>query len=76
MLLVPTLSAEVENVATPTPFSAEDPSCVVPSMNFTVPVGATPAPELTVAVKVTDWLSVDGFAEEVNAALVLPCCTT
>jgi hypothetical protein len=66
----------IENVAMPLPFKDEDPSAVVPSINFTVPVGVTPVPEITVAVNVTDWLMEDGFDEEVNAVLVLPCCTT
>jgi hypothetical protein len=73
MLCVPTLSVPIESVAIWLPFIAEDPSCVVPSINFTVPVGKTPSPELTAAVNVADWLSVDGFAEEVNVVLVLPC---
>ena len=38
-------------------------------MNVTAPAG-TPAPELTVAVKVTDCPSVDGFGEELSVVVV------
>jgi len=51
---VPTLSVAIENVAMPLPFRDDDPRAVVPSINFTVPVGVTPVPELTVAVNVMD----------------------
>lgn len=53
MLCVPALSAEVEKVATPLPFTGEISSCVVPSMKVTVPVGTPEIPGLTVAVNVT-----------------------
>jgi hypothetical protein len=37
-------------------------------MNVTVPVGAVPLEvSLTLAVKVTDWASVEGFSDEVTA---------
>ena len=46
------------------------PSVVVPSLKVTVPV--TPAG--TVAVKVTDWPTRDGFGEEFNAMFATPFC--
>jgi hypothetical protein len=67
---VPVARAEVAQVATP-----DDIACAVqpvigvaPSRNCTVPVGVPLAPD-TVAVKVTDWPLVDGFAEEVRATV-------
>lgn len=48
------------------------PSIADPSMNVTVPVGV-PAPgatTVTVAVKVTGWLRIDGLDEELTAVLV------
>jgi hypothetical protein len=53
MLWVPAVSVEVEKLATPLLLSAPLPSCVVPSMNVTEPVGAPAVPGTTVAVKVT-----------------------
>jgi hypothetical protein len=49
-------------VATP-PVNGDVPNTVAPLANVTVPV----APDGSVAVKVTDWLSVDGLADEVRA---------
>jgi len=57
---VPTLSVPVVNVATPATMGTLDASGVAPSMNVTVPVGV-PAPDVTVAVNVTDWPNTDGF---------------
>jgi hypothetical protein len=48
------LSVAIENVAIPLLSREDEPSCVAASINFIVPVGVTPAPELTVAVNVTD----------------------
>jgi hypothetical protein len=48
-------------VATP-PVNGDVPNTVVPFANVTVPV----APDDNVAVKVTDWLRVDGLADEVR----------
>jgi len=48
----PTANEEVEKVATPLLFSAVDPSVLEPSLNVTLPVGV-PAPEVSVAVRVT-----------------------
>jgi hypothetical protein len=42
------------------------PSVVEPSMKVTVPV----TPEGTVAVKVTDWFTLDGFTEEISETVV------
>jgi hypothetical protein len=70
MPCVPTLSVEVVNVAIPDPFNTNVPSIVDPSVNLTVPVGVRPA-EFTVTVNVTDWLSVEGFNDEVTAVLVV-----
>jgi hypothetical protein len=54
------------------------PSEVTPSKNSTVPV-AVPAPGetgLIAAVKVTDCPKTEGFAEDVNAVVVLALLTT
>ena len=45
------------------------PSMVAPSLKVTVPVGV-PAPELTVAVNVTDCPETEGLGEEASAVLV------
>src|SRR5260370_243972 len=69
---------EVVYVACPLVRVWGPPSAEAPSINCTVPVG-TPAPGstgATVAVKVTDWPELDGFTEEVPAALVLALLTT
>lgn len=70
MLCVPKPSVEAMNVATPLPLTAEVPSVVVPSRNVTVPVGVPVVDELTVAVRVTDCPTLEGFAEEVRTVLV------
>jgi hypothetical protein len=46
------------------------PSCVLPSKNVTVPVGF-PDEVVTVAVNVTACPTIDGFAEETTAVLVV-----
>jgi hypothetical protein len=51
MLWVPTLSVEVESVATPSVLTAAVPIVVVPSRKVTVPVGLDP---VTVAVRASD----------------------
>lgn len=45
------------------------PKLVVPSRNWTVPVGLLPA---TVAAKVTDWPKVTGLRDAVTVVVVLP----
>src|SRR5437660_4212590 len=71
MVCVPEVKEEVGNVATPLPFKALGAPRLAPlSLNCTVPVGV-PAPEVTVAVKVTLWPKLDGFTEESSAVIVL-----
>jgi hypothetical protein len=69
---LPARSADVVAVAVP-PVSVDVPRTVVPLVNVTVPV----APDVTVAVKVTDWPTVEGLTEEVSetagSALVTVC---
>ena len=62
----PTLSALVASVAEPLDNAAE-PSVVSPSRNVTVPVAVA---GLTVAVSVTDWPGLAGFAEDASAVVV------
>src|ERR1019366_4364330 len=76
MLWVPAVSVEVENVATPLPFRAEVPSCVVPSRKLTVPVGAPAVPGVVVAVNVTVWFRFAAVGAELSAVLVFAFCTT
>jgi hypothetical protein len=72
--------AVVDNVATPLAFSVTGPvpRVVVPSRKVTVPVGVpvAGATAVTVAVKVTDWPSDDGFKLEVSPTAALPWLTT
>ena len=62
------LSAAVAQVALPLAraTAAQPEIDTPPSRKLTVPV-ATPADPVTLAVKVTDWPAVDGFAEEARA---------
>lgn len=60
----------------PLPFTTDVPMVVVPSRNVTVPVAVPAALQLSVAVNVTDWPSLDGFREELTAVVVLAVCTT
>ena len=55
------MSNEVLKVAVPL-LTAPVPRVVVPSRNVIVPVAA----EATLAVKVTDWLKLDGLTEDVS----------
>jgi hypothetical protein len=55
------VSVEVVKVAAPLPIVPK-PRVAEPSRKVTVPV----TPDGTVAVKVTDWLKVDGFSEDVS----------
>jgi hypothetical protein len=74
---VPTVSEEVEKVATPLLFTELAPSAVVPSQKVTVPVGA-PVPgaiALTVAVSVTVAPRTEGFTSAVSAIAVETCMT-
>ena len=67
---LPVASVVVVNVATPLALTATfEASVVEPSAKVTEPVGV-PEVLVTVAVKVTDWLGADGFAEDVSAVSV------
>jgi hypothetical protein len=61
----PTANVETASDADPPPIVAV-PSAVVPSRNCTVPA---PVAGDTVAVKVTDWPTVDGFTDGVNVVV-------
>src|SRR6266704_5010 len=69
MECAPTAREAVVSVAMPEESSVPVPRLVAPSRNVTVPVGM-PTGELTVAVKVTGWPKVDGFAEDTRAVVV------
>ena len=71
MECAPAARAVVVKVAWPAARVTGAPRLVTPSLNCTVPVGV-PEPEVTVAVKLTDWPTVDGFgpAERTNAVAV------
>ena len=64
------MSVEVVKVAVPLAIEPA-PKVAEPSRKVTVPV--TPAG--TVAVKVTDWLKMDGFSEEVSETVVVALLT-
>jgi hypothetical protein len=66
----PEASADVVRVAFPA-LSVPLPREFVPSRNETVPEGVPGEPLLTVAVSVTDWPVVDGFADDVTTVLVV-----
>ena len=74
---VPAVKEAVIYVACPLAFNVPVPSVVVPSLKVTVPVGV-PVPELgaTVAVKVTDCPTVEGFTDEVTVVVVDARLTT
>src|SRR6266568_5145133 len=73
---VPTVKDDVVNVATPPAFKATGAPRFVPlSLNCAVPAGV-PAPEVTVAVKVTLGPKLEGFNEESSAVAVLAFATT
>jgi hypothetical protein len=61
MMWTPALSVEVVKVAVPL-LMVPVPRVVEPSEKVTMPV----APVETEAVKVTDWLTVDGFRDDVR----------
>jgi hypothetical protein len=68
---LPALKLDVENVATPLPFTFPEPSVAPLSLKVTVPVGPAPDPGVTVAVKVTLWPELDGLGEDVRPVVVL-----
>jgi hypothetical protein len=61
MVWEPTINVLVVKVAWP-PLKAPVPRTVEPSRNVIVPV----APEGAIAVKVTDWLTIEGFRDDVT----------
>jgi hypothetical protein len=68
---VPWLSVDVAPlVAVPLVRVTGAPKFAPSTVNCTVPVGV-PALLVTVAVNVTDWPTVDGFADDVTAVVVL-----
>ena len=62
----PTVSTVVVRAALPPLKVTGAPRLAAPSMNCTVPVGVLP---VTVAVKVTDWPTVEGLSEETTVVL-------
>jgi hypothetical protein len=72
MVWLPAASAVVLNDAWPELFTITfDANAVAPSVKVTVPAG-TPALEVVVEVKVTDWPSTEGLGEEVAVVVVAP----
>jgi hypothetical protein len=71
IFFVPFFENDVEKFACPDPFTAALPSVLLPSLNVTVPVGIAPVNELTTAMNVTVWLTVDGFGVEVSVVVVV-----
>jgi hypothetical protein len=72
---LPLLSFEVLKVAFPDPSTVMVAILVAPSRNVTTPDGV-PLEELTSALKVTSWLTVDGSGLDVKATVVgsfTPC---
>ena len=69
---LPTASDDVVNVALPAVTVAALASVVVPSVNFTVPVGTLEPAPVMVAVSVMDWPEFEGLADEVTAVVVAP----
>src|SRR5579864_2819312 len=75
MVLLPTARAEVLKAAWPEPSTAMfEARTVLPWVNVTVPTGM-PEPEVTLAVKVTDWPNTDGLGEELTVVVVAKFCT-
>src|SRR5215469_13601078 len=70
ILVLPTLRADVVNVATP-PFIA---ACPTGSNTTISPSGGGPFLEVTVAVKVTAWPWTDGFSDETQVVVVVEAC--
>ncbi len=68
MLWLPRAKPEVDTLAWLLPFMLAVPKLLAPSKNCTVPVAAG----VMVAVKVTELPTVDGFALELTAVVVLP----
>ena len=66
----PTINVLVARVARPL-FKVPVPRTVAPSKNVIVPV----APVGAVAVKVTDWLMIEGLSDDVTATVGVPLTT-
>jgi hypothetical protein len=66
----PTINVLVVRVATPL-FKVPVPRTVAPSRNVIVPV----APVGAVAVKVTDWLTIEGLSDDVTTTVGAPLTT-
>ena len=75
IVCVPFASADVVYCAVPA-LRVTDPRVTVPFLNVTVPAGVPLNCGDTVAVKVTDSPTVEGFADEANAVVVLALVTT
>ena len=73
---VPTGKVESDRVATPLPFTGRLPNVVVPVENVTAPVGVPVVCEITVAVRIINWLSEEGLGEEVSATVGVCPATT
>jgi hypothetical protein len=70
MVWLPADNDEVVRAATP-PLKAPVPRTADPFLKVTIsPFGGVPEDELTVALKVTAWPTVDGFSEEVRVVAV------
>lgn len=63
----PKLSDAVAKAATPLAFNETLPKTVAPSLNVTVPLGIPLVADVSLAVKVTDWLNAEGFTEVLSA---------
>lgn len=61
----------VASVATPA-LRVPVPSVAAPSLKVTVPLGLAP---VTFAVRVTDWLTADGFGLELSVVVLLALLT-
>jgi hypothetical protein len=72
---VPTGSAAVARLAE-LPLNDALPRLVLPLLKVTVPVAVPPNCPATVAVKLTDCPSTEGFTDEVSAIEELACFTT
>jgi hypothetical protein len=66
----PRLRADVLKLALPKAFTVPVSRVLPPSLNVTVPIGVPGAEEVTVAVKVTDWPTNDGFGKDVRVVVV------
>ena len=75
MVCVPFVNAAVVYAAVPA-LRVTVPKVTVPFLNVTVPAGVPVYCGKTVAVKVTDSPTVDGFADETSAVVVVALTIT